>query len=52
MIRKLASLPSGRVAKWVVVAVWLVLLIPTSSLAGKLSDVKPGPRRSLGLPGL
>ncbi|MEK8108295.1 MMPL family transporter [Micromonospora sp. M12] len=27
-------------AKWVVVAVWLVLLIPASSLAGKLSDVQ------------
>ncbi|MEN3304641.1 MAG: putative drug exporter of the superfamily [Micromonosporaceae bacterium] len=40
MIRRLASLPSGRVAKWVVLGVWLVLLIPASSLAGKLSGVQ------------
>ncbi|MDG4809536.1 MMPL family transporter [Micromonospora sp. WMMD1120] len=40
MIRKLASVPAGRLAKWVVVAVWLVLLIPASSLAGRLSEVQ------------
>ncbi|MFI5933936.1 MMPL family transporter [Actinoplanes sp. NPDC051494] len=40
MFRRLASLPSGRVAKWVVVAVWLLLLIPASSLAGQLGDVQ------------
>ncbi|MBM2623740.1 MMPL family transporter [Actinoplanes sp. LDG1-06] len=36
----MASLPSGRVAKWIVVAVWLVVLIPAGALAGKLSDVQ------------
>ncbi|MFD7441844.1 MMPL family transporter [Streptomyces sp. NPDC059909] len=40
MVRKLASLPSGRVAKWVVLALWTALLIPALMLAGKLGDVE------------
>ncbi|MGW1024797.1 MMPL family transporter [Streptomyces sp. NPDC002577] len=40
MVRKMASLPSGRVAKWVVLALWVVLLIPALMLAGKLGDVE------------
>ncbi|MFE1441651.1 MMPL family transporter [Streptomyces sp. NPDC058739] len=40
MLRKLASLPSGRVAKWVVLAFWVVLLVPAVMLAGKLGDVE------------
>ncbi|GAA3388507.1 MMPL family transporter [Cryptosporangium minutisporangium] len=39
-MRKLASLPSGRVAKWVIVALWIALLIPAFLLAGKLGDVE------------
>nr|WP_225832046.1 MMPL family transporter [Streptomyces sp. NK08204] len=33
-------MPSGRVAKWVVLAFWVVLLVPAVMLAGKLSDVE------------
>ncbi|MGW7366057.1 MMPL family transporter [Streptomyces sp. NPDC054841] len=40
MVRKLASLPSGRVAKWVILALWIALLIPALMLAGKLGDVE------------
>ncbi|MFF4397392.1 MMPL family transporter [Streptomyces sp. NPDC001480] len=40
MLRKMASLPSGRVAKWVVVLLWTVLLVPALMLAGKLGDVE------------
>ncbi|MFJ8104874.1 MMPL family transporter [Streptomyces sp. NPDC096132] len=40
MVRTLASLPSGRVAKWVVVALWAVLLVPALMLAGRLGDVE------------
>jgi RND superfamily putative drug exporter len=36
----MASLPSGRVTKWVIVAVWLALLVPAVSLAGKLGSVE------------
>ncbi|MBP2327789.1 RND superfamily putative drug exporter [Kibdelosporangium banguiense] len=39
-MRKIASLPSGRVAKWVVVALWIALLIPAVMLAGRLGDVE------------
>ncbi|MFF2847059.1 MMPL family transporter [Streptomyces sp. NPDC058001] len=39
-MRKLASLPSGRRAKWVVLALWVALLIPALMLAGKLGDVQ------------
>ncbi|WP_031521054.1 MMPL family transporter [Streptomyces sp. NRRL F-5123] len=40
MMRKLAALPSGRVGKWVVIAIWVVLLVPAMMLAGKLSDAE------------
>ncbi|OIK00995.1 MMPL family transporter [Streptomyces colonosanans] len=40
MVRKVASLPSGRVAKWVILALWVALLIPALMLAGKLGDVE------------
>ena len=40
MIARLVTLPSGRVAKWVIVGLWLILVILASSLAGKLSDVQ------------
>lgn len=40
MVRKLASLPSGRVTKWVVLALWAALLVPALLLAGKLGDVE------------
>ncbi|MFE1313069.1 MMPL family transporter [Streptomyces sp. NPDC058755] len=40
MVRKLASLPGGRVAKWVVLALWTLLLVPALLLAGKLGDVE------------
>jgi RND superfamily putative drug exporter len=40
MVRKLVSLPSGRVAKWVVLALWAALLVPALMLAGRLGDVE------------
>ncbi|GAA2113951.1 MMPL family transporter [Actinomadura alba] len=40
MLRKATSLPSGRVAKWVILALWIALLIPAFMLAGKLGDVE------------
>ncbi|MFF4654557.1 MMPL family transporter [Streptomyces sp. NPDC001381] len=40
MLRELASLPSGRVAKWVVVALWAALLVPALMLAGRLGEVE------------
>lgn len=40
MMRRLASLPSGRVGKWVVLALWAALLIPVLMLAGRLGDVE------------
>ncbi|MFG2133870.1 MMPL family transporter [Streptomyces sp. NPDC048751] len=40
MVRKLSSLPSGRVTKWVVLALWAALLVPALLLAGKLGDVE------------
>ncbi|MFJ5966677.1 MMPL family transporter [Streptomyces sp. NPDC093060] len=59
MVRKLASLPSGRVAKWVVLALWTLLLVPALLLAGKLGDVEqndnsawlPGNAESTGVVG-
>ncbi|KUM98988.1 hypothetical protein AQI88_01260 [Streptomyces cellostaticus] len=36
----MASLPSGKVTKWVVLALWTVLLVPALMLAGKLGDVE------------
>lgn len=40
MMRKIAALPSGRLGKWVVIAVWVALLVPALLLAGKLGDVE------------
>ncbi|MFF8264157.1 MMPL family transporter [Streptomyces virginiae] len=40
MMRRLASLPGGRVGKWVVLALWASLLIPVLMLAGQLGDVE------------
>src|SRR5215475_12366133 len=40
MLRTVMSLPSGRVAKWVVLALWVALLIPAVMLAGKLGGVE------------
>ncbi|MFE9563183.1 MMPL family transporter [Streptomyces sp. NPDC006487] len=40
MMRKIAALPSGRLGKWVVIAVWAALLVPALMLAGKLGDVE------------
>ncbi|MEV7523610.1 MMPL family transporter [Streptomyces sp. NPDC091371] len=40
MLRTMASLPSGRVGKWVVLALWATLLIPVLMLAGQLGDVE------------
>ncbi|MFF9767826.1 MMPL family transporter [Streptomyces sp. NPDC014636] len=40
MLRKLAALPSGRVGKWVVIALWAVVLVPALMLAGKLGDAE------------
>jgi RND superfamily putative drug exporter len=40
MMRKVLSLPSGRVAKWVILALWMALLVPAFVLAGKLGDVE------------
>ncbi|MFB7217234.1 MMPL family transporter [Streptomyces sp. NPDC056227] len=40
MMRRMASLPSGRVAKWVVLALWTALLVPALLLAGQLGDVE------------
>src|SRR4030095_14631786 len=40
MMRKATSLPGGRVAKWVIVALWIALLVPAFMLAGKLRDVE------------
>src|SRR5690348_10078548 len=37
---RLAALPCGRRAKWVVLAFWLVLLIVAVPLAGKLTDAE------------
>ena len=40
MLRKIVSLPAGRVAKWVIAALWIALLVPAFMLAGKLGDVE------------
>ncbi|MEV5573356.1 MMPL family transporter [Spirillospora sp. NPDC052269] len=40
MLRNVLTLPSGRVAKWVVLALWVALLIPAFTFAGKLGDVQ------------
>ncbi|TDC79796.1 hypothetical protein E1193_18475 [Micromonospora sp. KC606] len=40
MMRKVTTLPAGRVAKWVIVALWIALLVPALMLAGRLGDVE------------
>ncbi|MBG0566639.1 MMPL family transporter [Actinoplanes aureus] len=39
-MRRIASLPGGRVTKWVIVVLWIALLIPAMILAGRLGDVQ------------
>lgn len=39
-MRKVLTWPSGKVAKWVVLALWIALLVPAFMLAGKLGDVQ------------
>ncbi|HLL68466.1 MAG TPA: MMPL family transporter [Micromonosporaceae bacterium] len=34
------TLPSGRVAKWIILAVWIALLVPAYLLAARLGDVE------------
>ncbi|MQS15455.1 MMPL family transporter [Streptomyces kaniharaensis] len=48
--RKLAALPCGRRSKWVVLALWLVLLMVTGPLAGKLMGAEDN-QASSWLPG-
>lgn len=50
MMRRIIALPSGRVAKWVVVGVWLALLVPAFIFAGRLGDVEDNEASSY-LPG-
>ena len=38
--RRLAALPCGRRSKWVVLALWIVLLVALGPLAGKLTGVE------------
>ncbi|AVV47008.1 hypothetical protein C6376_42485 [Streptomyces sp. P3] len=40
MMRRMVSWPGGRTAKWVVLAVWTLVLIPALLLAGRLGDVE------------
>jgi putative drug exporter of the RND superfamily len=39
-LRRLAVLPAGRRGKWVALAAWVLLLLLTSSVAGRLADVQ------------
>jgi putative drug exporter of the RND superfamily len=39
-MRRMMSWPAGRTAKWVVLAVWTLVLIPAVLLAGRLGDVE------------
>jgi RND superfamily putative drug exporter len=39
-VRKLAALPAGRRAKWVVLAFWLVIAGLAGTFAGQLSSVQ------------
>ncbi|MEV0530669.1 MMPL family transporter [Kitasatospora sp. NPDC050463] len=48
--RNLAALPCGRRSKWVVLALWLVLLVVAGPLAGKLTDAEDN-QASSWLPG-
>ncbi|MEV5571927.1 MMPL family transporter [Spirillospora sp. NPDC052269] len=38
--RRITALPAGRVAKWIVLALWIALLVPAAMFAGKLGDVQ------------
>ncbi|WP_443677122.1 MMPL family transporter [Micromonospora hortensis] len=40
MLRKVMTLPSGRIAKWAIVAVWVALMVPAFLLAANLGDVE------------
>jgi RND superfamily putative drug exporter len=40
MMRNVTSWPSGKVAKWFVLTLWIALLVPAFMLAGKLGDVE------------
>lgn len=40
MLRKVMTLPSGRTAKWAIVAIWVALMVPAFMLAGNLGDVE------------
>ncbi|WP_328425271.1 MMPL family transporter [Micromonospora sp. NBC_00389] len=40
MLRKVMTLPSGRIAKWAIVAIWVALMVPAFMLAGNLGDVE------------
>ncbi|WP_406195492.1 MMPL family transporter [Kitasatospora sp. NBC_01560] len=48
--RRLAALPCGRRTKWVVLALWLILLVVAGPLAGKLTDAEDN-QASSWLPG-
>ncbi|WP_370152295.1 MMPL family transporter [Streptacidiphilus sp. EB129] len=48
--RRLAALPCGRRGKWVVLAVWIVLLLALGPLAGKLTNAEDN-QSSSWLPG-
>ena len=40
MLRKVMTLPSGRIAKWAIVAIWVALMVPAFLLAANLGDVE------------
>src|SRR5436305_10604297 len=40
VIRSVVAWPSGRVAKWVILAFWLILLVPAFMFGSKLGDVQ------------
>ncbi|MEV0714478.1 MMPL family transporter [Asanoa sp. NPDC050611] len=40
MLRKALTIPSGRRAKWLVLAVWIAVLVPALMFAGRLGDVE------------
>ncbi|GAB7106577.1 MMPL family transporter [Streptomyces phaeofaciens JCM 4814] len=40
MLRDMASLPAGRVTKWIVLGLWVAVLLPALLLAGRLGDVE------------
>ncbi|MEU6673645.1 MMPL family transporter [Streptomyces sp. NPDC046925] len=40
LLRRVATAPSGRRSKWLVLAAWLILVVALGPLAGKLGDVE------------